>query len=383
LGNNRDGVLTINTDNLNWVKFSATNTNAAGSNQQVQFNNSGSFGASPTFKYDSSNTTLSITGSSSISPIGYYVKNNGGGISSLILDSNNNNSLSVYRFGSTFPISGLIYGANDVWINNSTGKTVFQNANTSSYSFYLNNSSSNTIVPQFNIQNGSINTNVKLNTRLISNISPINIASGSTNPTTSLKGGDLYFNSTGNTLRFYNGSIWNNLAIGGSAIYTSNNGISLSLGGNLTGATTIGLGSNDLTFTGTTATLKYGSDLSSNYTLRSIPDVNYVTGLTSNSGNLNIVIVSSNTTISNSVGLVLVNTSTSGITITLPASPIDGKILRIKDKSGNAFNRNILINGNTRVIDGNSTALINSNYGGLELVYSLTDNAWYVISFIF
>lgn len=71
-----------------------------------------------------------------------------------------------------------------------------------------------------------------------------------------------------------------------SGVQTANNGLTKSgqnvhLGGSLTGATTIGLGSNSITFTGTTGTLKYGSDLSANYTPRSLVDKGYVTGLTS------------------------------------------------------------------------------------------------------
>lgn len=68
-------------------------------------------------------------------------------------------------------------------------------------------------------------------------------------------------------------------------IGTANNGLTKSgtnvrLGGPLTGATTIGLNVNSLTFTGTTGTLRYGSDLSANYTPRSLVDKGYVTGNT-------------------------------------------------------------------------------------------------------
>ena len=72
-----------------------------------------------------------------------------------------------------------------------------------------------------------------------------------------------------------------------SKVSSANNGLRLSgsgtnvkLGGTLTGATTIGLGSVSLTFTGTTGTLKYGSDLSANYTARSLMDYGTFTGNT-------------------------------------------------------------------------------------------------------
>ena len=38
-------------------------TSPAGSNQQIQFNNNGSFGASPNLRFDSSNNAFSLTGS--------------------------------------------------------------------------------------------------------------------------------------------------------------------------------------------------------------------------------------------------------------------------------------------------------------------------------
>ncbi len=52
------------------------------------------------------------------------------------------------------------------------------------------------------------------------------------------------------------------------------------LGGTLTGTTTIGINSHDLTFTGTTASLKYGSDLSGNYNLLLITTFNTYSGST-------------------------------------------------------------------------------------------------------
>jgi len=72
----------------------------------------------------------------------------------------------------------------------------------------------------------------------------------------------------------------------GASVITASNGIrrvgnDIRLGGNITGATTIGLGNVNLTITATTGTLRYGSNYSANYDARSIPDVGYVTGLTS------------------------------------------------------------------------------------------------------
>lgn len=72
---------------------------------------------------------------------------------------------------------------------------------------------------------------------------------------------------------------------GSTLVNAANNGLTragnnIHLGGTLTGATTIGLAANSLTFTGTTGTLKYGSDLSAQYNIRSFVDKGYVTGIT-------------------------------------------------------------------------------------------------------
>jgi fibronectin-binding autotransporter adhesin len=76
------------------------------------------------------------------------------------------------------------------------------------------------------------------------------------------------------------------IAATSGGISSANNGLriagaNLVLGGTLTGGTTIGLGASNLIFTGTTGTIRYGSDLSANYNIRSLTDVGYVTGLTS------------------------------------------------------------------------------------------------------
>lgn len=79
-------------------------------------------------------------------------------------------------------------------------------------------------------------------------------------------------------------SIANAGGVTGATNGLTKTGAKVKLGGTLTGATTIGLGTSSLTFTGTTGTLKYGSDLSSQYTNRSLVDKAYVTGLTTSSG---------------------------------------------------------------------------------------------------
>ncbi len=79
--------------------------------------------------------------------------------------------------------------------------------------------------------------------------------------------------------------------------------------------------------------------------------------------------------------VVLVQTSGATQTVTLPASPVNGQAYKLKDK-GNALTNNITVNGNGNNIDGASTATINTDYGALELVYSLSDVEWYSLAFI-
>ena len=80
--------------------------------------------------------------------------------------------------------------------------------------------------------------------------------------------------------------------------------------------------------------------------------------------------------------VLLVDTSSAGQTITLPASPVDGLSYKIKDKSGNASVNNVTIDGNGSNIDGAANASINTNFGAFELVYSSDDTAWFTLSFV-
>ena len=80
--------------------------------------------------------------------------------------------------------------------------------------------------------------------------------------------------------------------------------------------------------------------------------------------------------------VLLVDTSSAGQTITLPASPLNGLSYKIKDKSGNASVNNVTIDGNGSNIDGAANASINTNFGAFELVYSSDDTAWFTLSFV-
>ena len=69
-------------------------------------------------------------------------------------------------------------------------------------------------------------------------------------------------------------------------------------------------------------------------------------------------------------------------TFTLPASPQDGQAFKIKDACGNALAAPITIDASSGLtIDGSQCALINTDYGALELVYGAT-NEWFSLAYI-
>lgn len=86
-------------------------------------------------------------------------------------------------------------------------------------------------------------------------------------------------------------------------------------------------------------------------------------------------------TLNSDNNLVLVDTSLSAVTVNLPTTPEIGTSIRIKDK-GNAYVNNITVDsGVGNIIDNDQCAIINTNYGAFELVYSDT-NTWYTLGFI-
>jgi uncharacterized delta-60 repeat protein len=192
---------------------------------------------------------------------------------------------------------------------------------------------------------------------------------------------------------------------GGGAITGVTNGLSLNnfnaiLGGTLNNNTVIDVDTFGLVFTGTTGSvmvllpsgMTYGDDYSNNYTDRSLVDKGWVlsqisggtTGSTSGEYNNRYskqVVTGSTTLTTGTTYLILVN-HTGSITLDLPSAPFDGQAFKIKDASGNASTHNITIDGGSIYIQDALTSLINSNYGALEIVYDLSLDKWYAISFI-
>ncbi len=98
--------------------------------------------------------------------------------------------------------------------------------------------------------------------------------------------------------------------------------------------------------------------------------------------------ISANTSFTNTgkTYLIAVNTTNSSICVTLPSSVSNGRAFKIKDVSGNALTNNVIIcsHGGTHKFDGNNNALINTDYGSLELVYSeeLGICGWFAVSYM-
>jgi len=79
----------------------------------------------------------------------------------------------------------------------------------------------------------------------------------------------------------------------------------------------------------------------------------------------------------------LVNSPTSGVTVTLPANPLNGQVFRIKDAASAALDYNITIARNGKLIDnGTNDGILNTDGGAHEVVYNNTLGSWFVFSFI-
>jgi len=71
-----------------------------------------------------------------------------------------------------------------------------------------------------------------------------------------------------------------------------------------------------------------------------------------------------------------IDTTNNTVTITLPATPDDGDIIKIIDVGDNASTNNIIIDGNSKNIQGSSNNYnINTNRAGTEFIF-LTGNGW-------
>jgi hypothetical protein len=98
-----------------------------------------------------------------------------------------------------------------------------------------------------------------------------------------------------------------------------------------------------------------------------------------------MTVVTSNTLLTTGDTYVqIVNSPSAVVTITLPASPNNGQVFRIKDAGNNAVNYNITVaaSGGKVIDNGVGTASINTDGGALELVYNNSLGSWFVFSFV-
>lgn len=97
-------------------------------------------------------------------------------------------------------------------------------------------------------------------------------------------------------------------------------------------------------------------------------------------GGLSWNVITSNTNATTSNGY-FIDTSSSAITLTLPASPSAGDQVAFNDYAGNALNNNITIARNSENIQGSATDLvINTNRASNTLVYADATQGWLLTS---
>lgn len=94
-----------------------------------------------------------------------------------------------------------------------------------------------------------------------------------------------------------------------------------------------------------------------------------------------VMVVAENTVLlSSSNLLVLCDTTLSGFNVFLPVAPADKQIVRVKDL-GNALNNPLMINS-SHLIESHSNAIINTNFGSIELIFIQAVNKWIVSSIL-
>ena len=96
-----------------------------------------------------------------------------------------------------------------------------------------------------------------------------------------------------------------------------------------------------------------------------------------------ITTASTSITATTEMYVILVDSSAAAVTITLPATPVAGQAYKIKDATGDAITNIITIDsGEGNFIDNSRTAVINTDYGAIEIAYDADFDEWFVLSFV-
>lgn len=83
-----------------------------------------------------------------------------------------------------------------------------------------------------------------------------------------------------------------------------------------------------------------------------------------------MVVTAVNVTVSGNTTIIC----TSALTVTLASAPLDKDLVKVKQTNGN-----VTINGNGNNIDGDSSVIMRRNFTGLDLVFSSTADAWFIV----
>jgi len=83
-----------------------------------------------------------------------------------------------------------------------------------------------------------------------------------------------------------------------------------------------------------------------------------------------IVVTAANVTAAGNTTIIC----TAAVTVTLAADPLDKDLVKVK-----ATNGNVTIAGNGNNIDGDSSVTMRRNFTGLDMVYSSSADAWFIV----
>ena len=92
-----------------------------------------------------------------------------------------------------------------------------------------------------------------------------------------------------------------------------------------------------------------------------------------------ILNINVDTTIDNEeIDIIVIDTTTGAVTLTLPAIPEEGLFYYVKD-TGNAGTNNIIIEGNGKTVETASTYTLSIDYAYTEVFYCSINDKWFIL----